>query len=137
VIEPGARGSVSAVERIVARTLWWGGLVSVAAVLLGLVLCAARGGLDGQAVVLARHPGAPPAEVFASIGQVLAGLRAQPMDPLAVIALGLLLLLATPVVGVLLAVPAFIRDGDRRYAAIAAAIFAMLAASIALAGGIG
>jgi uncharacterized membrane protein len=58
------------------------------------------------------------------------------MDPLAVTALGLVALMATPIVAVALAIPAFLRTGDRRYAVIAAIVLAMLVVSLGVAGGI-
>jgi uncharacterized membrane protein len=70
------------------------------------------------------------------VRQVLDGLRRHPMDPLAVTALGLVALMATPIVAVALAVAGFLRAGDRRYAAIAAIVLAMLVVSLAVAGGI-
>jgi uncharacterized membrane protein len=58
------------------------------------------------------------------------------MDPLAVTALGLVALMATPILAVALAIPAFLRAGDRRYAAIAAFVLTLLVVSLTLAGGI-
>ena len=68
---------------------------------------------------------------------VLRGLRARPVDPLAVIALGLVLLLITPMVSVAAAIPAFFGEGDRRYAAIAGVVLSMLLISLLLTGGAG
>jgi uncharacterized membrane protein len=127
----------AAVQGLVARVLFWGGLLSIALVMAGLVLYAARGGFHGHTLRLDRDPAATAPGNFSSVGQVLAGLRTRPVDPLAVSALGLVLLLMTPVLGVATAVPAFLASGDRRYAAIAAAVFTMLVASIVLAGGAG
>ena len=69
--------------------------------------------------------------------EVLRGLRARPVDPLAVIALGLVLLLITPVVSVAAAIPAFLGEGDRQYAAIAGVVLSLLLTSLLLAGGAG
>jgi uncharacterized membrane protein len=74
--------------------------------------------------------------VFVSVAEVVRGLSARPIDPLAVTALGLVLLLVTPVLGVALAIPAFLARGDYQYAAIAAFVFAMLVVSALLAGGV-
>jgi uncharacterized membrane protein len=128
--------SERSVEYLVARTLLAGGLLGIALILAGGALYAVHGGFHHHAVHLTRPPGAPPAGVFTSVRQVLDGLRRQPMDPLAVTALGLVGLMATPIVAVALAIPAFLRVDDRRYAAIAAIVLAMLVVSLAVAGGI-
>ena len=129
-----------AVEALIARLLFWGGLVSIALVVLGLGLYAAHGGFHGSTPVPRRvgttafthAPG-----VFVSLPAVVRGLRAHPPDPLAVITLGLVLLLMTPVLGVAMAIPGFLVAADRRYAAIATIVFAMLVLSGVLAGGAG
>src|SRR5216117_3127851 len=59
-------------------------------------------------------PASDPPRVFVSLRNVLGALSARPPDPLAIVALGLVLLLITPVLGVAAAVPGFLRDGDRR-----------------------
>ena len=129
-----------AVEALIARLLFWGGLVSIALVVLGLGLYAVHGGFHAHtplpqriAVTASAHgPG-----VFVSIPEVVHGLRADPPDPLAVITLGLVLLLMTPVLGVAVAIPGFLVAADRRYAAVATIVFAMLVLSGVLAGGAG
>jgi uncharacterized membrane protein len=129
------------VERTIAHVLFWGGLLSIVLVLIGLVLYAAHGGFTGHTLDLRQiSPSAreahPPA-VFVSLAEVAHGLRARPVDPLAVIALGIVLLLMTPVAGVTLAIPSFLVTADHRYATIAAIVFLMLAVSVMLAGGAG
>lgn len=129
-----------AVETLIARLLFWGGLTSGALVVLGLALYASHGGFTAHAQTplhaVASGPSHSP-EVFVSLPEVIHGLRAHPPDPLAVIALGLVLLLMTPVVGVAAAIPGFLVAADRRYAAIATIVFAMLVLSGVLAGGAG
>lgn len=129
------------VEALIARLLLWGGLLSIVLILLGLALYAGHGGFHGQVLQLHRvaRPARQehPAEVFVSLSDVLRGLGARPVDPLAVIALGLVLLLMTPVLGVALAIPGFLAAGDYRYTAIAGIVFAMLVVSVLLAGGAG
>lgn len=128
------------VETLIARVLYWGGLLSIALVLLGLGLYASQGGFHAHMPAPHRVVGpdrAHPPEVFVSLPEVLRGLRARPPDPLAVIALGLVLLLLTPVLGVALAIPGFLAASDRRYAAIATVVLAMLVLSALLAGGAG
>jgi uncharacterized membrane protein len=129
------------VEGLVARVLLWGGLLSIALVILGIGLYAAHGGFRGHALELHRaartERHAHPPEVFVSLAEVFHGLAARPVDPLAVIALGLALLLITPVLGVTLAIAGFLADGDRRYAAIATIVLTMLVLGALLTGGVG
>jgi uncharacterized membrane protein len=127
---------VPSVEHLVARTLMAGGLIGIALILLGGGLYATHGGFHHHVLHLSRLAGGSPPGVFRSVRQVIGGLRRQPMDPLAVTALGLVALMATPILAVALAIPAFLRAGDRRYAAIAAFVLTLLVVSLTLAGGI-
>lgn len=65
---------------------------------------------------------------------MIEGLRSRPIDPLAVSALGLVLLMITPAVAVATAIPAFWWAGDRRY--VAAVVLAMLVLNATLAGSV-
>jgi uncharacterized membrane protein len=129
------------VEALVARVLLWGGLLSIALVVLGLGLHAAHGGFHAHALELHRtvrtERHAHPPEVFVSLTGVIHGLAARPIDPVAVIALGLVLLLVTPILGVAMAIPGFLAVGDSRYAAIAAFVLTMLVLGALLTGGVG
>jgi uncharacterized membrane protein len=132
---PGS-GHVPAVELLVARTLLVGGLLGIALILVGGGLYAARGGFHHHLLQLSRPSGAAPAGVYTSVRQVLDGLRRRPVDPLALTALGLVALMATPILAVALAIPGFLQAGDRRYAAIAGIVLALLVVSLAAVGGI-
>jgi uncharacterized membrane protein len=123
------------VEHLVSRILLFGGLLGIALALLGLVLYAAHGGFRHHVLDLRRPVGQPPG-VFVSVRQVIDGLTGRPIDPLAVSALGLVLLMMTPAVAVATALPAFWWTGDRRYALIALVVLAMLALSATLAGSV-
>jgi uncharacterized membrane protein len=129
------------VEWVIAQILLWGGILGGLLVVLGLILLAGRGGFVRPVLEVQRsiRPGRAdhPAEVFVSVPEVLRGLRARPVDPLAVIALGLVLLLITPVASVAAAIPAFFGEGDRQYAAVAGIVLSMLLISLLLAGGAG
>ena len=129
------------VEALIARLLFWGGTLSVLLVCGGLVLYAIRGGFHAQSIELHRVAQAGryahPREVFVSLSEVASGLEAHPVRPTAVIALGLTLLLMTPVLGVAVAIPGFLLERDYRYAVIASAVFALLVSGMLLAGGIG
>lgn len=129
------------VEGLVARVLLWGGLLSIALVVVGLGLYVGHGGFQAhvldlhRAVRTERHAHSP--EVFVSLAEVFRGLATRPIDPLAVIALGLVLLLMTPVLGAALSIPGFLTVGDRRYAAIATIVLTMLVLGALLTGGVG
>ena len=129
------------VEGLIAQLLFWGGIVSIALVVSGLALYAAHGGFHDRVIELRRtaqsEQPAHPREVFVSLTEVARGLGAHPVRPTAVIALGLTVLLMTPVLSVAVAIPGFLADGDYRYAAIAAVVFALLALGLLLTGGIG
>ena len=125
------------VEPVIARLLFWGGTVSILLVLAGLALHMS----DAR---LYRPPTAPPARVaspagdpltrFASVGAIAAGLIARPFEPLAVSALGLVMLFLTPVAGVAVAIPLFLAGRDYRYAAVASAVLVMLMLSLFFSG---
>lgn len=69
-------------------------------------------------------------DIPASIsGAVRGALRG---DGLSLIALGLLVLMATPIARVAILAVSWLQEGDRRYAAIAFAVLAILAVSVAL-----
>jgi len=127
-----------AVETLIAQLLFWGGALSIVVVLSGLVLYAARGGFHDCAIELHRVANragqAHPREVFVSLSEVARGLDAHPMRPTAVIALGLTLLLMTPVLGVAVAIAGFLAARDYRYAIIATIVFALLVLGMMMAG---
>ena len=127
--------ATAAIERLIARILTFGGIVSIALVLGGLVFYAAEGHPQAREIVRVMHnrEAGLAVDVFTSLGDVRRALAQQPPDPLAITALGLVCLLVTPVLGVAAATVAFWRSGDRDYAAISGVVLAMLALSFALA----
>jgi uncharacterized membrane protein len=126
------------VERVVSRILWWGGVASLALMLIGLIGHAAQVGVVSEGFEIPRAVGrggaATSRHVFTSVAQVVAGLRHRPVDPLAVATVGLLALLATPVAAVVAAIPVFLSTGDRRYALIATLLAVALIGSLLLGG---
>jgi uncharacterized membrane protein len=128
-------------ERLVSRVLLAGGVVSLVVVFLGLAvytLAAERGAatVDVSRLIHHRVQGRP-ATAYSSIGEIGRGLTRRPLDPLAVAALGLVLLAITPVVGVAVAIVSFALAGDRDYAAIGAIVLSVLVISFILAGATG
>ena len=120
-------------EILVGRVLFWGGLISILVVLAGFSLHLLRGPAEVDSTLVHEITGPSPIAggapgVFVSGSQVIQGLGRRPIDPLAIIALGLVMLLATPVLAVLLSVPAFAVIRDYRYLAISLIILGILAA---------
>jgi uncharacterized membrane protein len=126
----------TAVEYLVARVLLVGGLVGLLLIGLGLGMHAANGGFHHQVLALQRVPGSSPPGVFTSMRQIALGLRRRPIDPLAVGAVGLVVLMLTPGVAVTVALPCFLAARDYRHATIAAAVLSMLLVSLLLAGAV-
>ena len=108
---------------IIGWILQCGVILSAAVILFGLIL-------------FPFHPGGFSTTRLLSfpqtLGEVWAGLLI--LRPQAVITLGLLLLIATPVVRVAVAVVAFALEGDRRYVVITLGVLAILMISIFLVG---
>jgi uncharacterized membrane protein len=125
------------VERVIGRLLLMGGLLSVSLMLAGLIFYAVLGHPQAREIVRVVHnrEAGRAVDVFASLGDVRRALAQRPPDPLAITALGLVLLLVTPVLGVAAASAGFWRAGDRDYAVIAGIVLAMLLLSFALAAG--
>jgi uncharacterized membrane protein len=101
--------------------------VGVSATLIGAGFVAALAvGWQGSLIGVATTASAPTTD-FGGLTSRLAVL-----EPLAMAQLGLLTLLATPVVRVAASVVAFALEGDRLYAAITATVLAILLASLFL-----
>lgn len=123
---------LSRVERETSRVLFWGGSVGILIAVAGLLLAAARPGglaadvrLDDLRVPAVSRPAAG---VFVTVGSIARGLRTGPsFDPLAVVALGIGVLLLTPVAGVVVALSGFLLVGDRLYSLVASVVLAILA----------
>ncbi|MDQ2934987.1 MAG: DUF1634 domain-containing protein [Chloroflexota bacterium] len=100
--------------RWVSRTLGVGTALAVGTIALGVL----AGLVTGDASV-------PPGRGLGA--QIAAG------KPASIVALGLLLLTLTPIAQLLPAVAAFVRQGERRYAAISAILLGLLLIGIAAA----
>ncbi len=105
------------VSRIIGWILRGGVIVSASVILLGLVLMFLHVGEQPNfSMAIGTFPH--------SLSQVLSGLKV--LQPQAVIATGLLLLIATPVVSVTTSLVAFAIERDRRFVVIACVVLAIL-----------
>ena len=109
-------------ELIISNVLRGGVLLSAAIILLGVVLFYARAAATGHTPAITSYPTSLPA-VWRGLTQG---------DALAIISVGLLILLATPVVRVAVSIVAFALEGDRRYVIITTLVLLILLASFIL-----
>ncbi len=111
-------------ELTISNVLRGGVLLSAAVILVGVIL-------------YYTHPQAPPAEALTyphTLGQVIPGLMSG--SPEAIITLGLLILLATPVLRVAVSIGAFALEHDWLYVAITTLVLALLLSSILVLGAV-
>jgi uncharacterized membrane protein len=123
-------GAADLVEVLVARLLRWGVSLSMAIVALGLlVMCCRRPEDAGSPAAFARLTGPHAAfpHDLAAVARGLADLRGQ-----SIIALGLALLILTPVARVAASVVGFALERDRAFALITGTVLAILIASLLL-----
>ena len=127
-------------EIIASRILFWGGVLSILLMALGIIGALRTHGAPGTVVArpeggatapLGRPTGvsALPPTVYSTVGEVARAWRHWPVEPTAVVTAGILLLLATPVVSTLAVLVVFLVRGERRYAGIAAMLVAALLVS--------
>ncbi len=131
---------VTRMEEIISDVLRYGVLLSFAVVLAGTLLLFARGdaGYAGLRVrgsgavtrATQYHASTDAARWPTTPGAVVSGVRDG--RPYAVIALGLLILIATPVLRVAASVFTFLWEQDRLYAAITAYVLAVLIVSFVI-----
>jgi uncharacterized membrane protein len=116
-------------ETLAARILFYGGVGAILLMLLGILGFLWIHGLPSASA--ARDAQSPDAHIiYTSVADVGRALARWPVEPLAVVAAGILLLLATPVVSVVAVFSVFAGAGDRRYAAIAAVVIGALLVSL-------
>jgi uncharacterized membrane protein len=124
-----ARWSDDRVERVVGNLLRIGVLVAAAvAVAGGIVVLAQHGMRQADYGTFAGET----AE-FTSIGGVVRGVLA--LDSRAVVQLGLVLLIATPIARVVFSLVAFLLQRDRLYVVITSVVLAVLVFSLVFGGG--
>jgi uncharacterized membrane protein len=115
---PGGRppGPIGPLNRMVHRVLMVGLAISATLLVAGLVVWAARGGVLPKSVT-------GPAQAWHDIGN---------LRPDGFFSLGLLALILTPFARVAGSIVIFLRERDRRYSVITAAVLAVMIASILL-----
>jgi uncharacterized membrane protein len=125
---------VRSAEVLASRILFWGGVLSITLMTLGIIGFAARGGLTPELLAesrrIAHRELARPPGVFVSVAEVGRAVSRWPVDPLAIVATGILLLLATPFTAVVALGVVFAVTGERRYAAVAAVLVGALLVSL-------
>lgn len=117
-------------ERLVAMVLFWGGLLGVALMAAGVIDHAIRNGIRGEIVNMERvarnRERGQAADVVTSLVAIRRGLSRSPVDPIAVAALGIVVLLFTPGIAIGVALAAFALEHDRRYVIISAVLLGAL-----------
>jgi uncharacterized membrane protein len=110
---------------LISGLLRYGVILSAAIIAVGTVLLMLGSGSQEVSQLVVYNPNQLPHGNFdPSLGHMVAGLGA--LDPLSIIELGVLVLLATPAARVLLSVLLFSAEGDRTYAYITGVVFALL-----------
>jgi uncharacterized membrane protein len=126
------------VERWVACVLLAGGLLGVALMTVGVTGSALWTERGRPHLVTARRAdrraAGHAADTIVSLGQIARGLSHRPLDPLAISALGIVILFVTPLASVVTAGVAFALERDRRFVTISAIVVAMLGLSLWLGG---
>ena len=110
---------------VIGRVLRYGVIVSAAIIVLGIVRLATTG-VDGNvSSFLVYNSGTIPHGVFSvSFAGIVQGLET--LNPLSIIEVGVIVLIATPVSRVLISVVLFRAEGDMQYVLITAVVLALL-----------
>ncbi|HEU4643067.1 MAG TPA: DUF1634 domain-containing protein [Gemmatimonadaceae bacterium] len=111
-------------EQLIGNLLRIGVLIAAAVALVGGVMYLAHSAFTRPSYHVFR--GEPP--MLRSIGGILSGVAA--LEPTAIIQLGIVLLIATPIARVLLTLIAFAVRRDRMYVLISALVLGLLAYSL-------
>jgi len=115
------------IEILIARVLFIGALIAIVVAAAGILMYAAKGGLSSAGPSLQdqlRRQTGDQTAVFVSLSQIADSLKNG--NPLAITEAGLMLLLLVPVITVALLIPAFFKESDFRYSAIAAIVLMIL-----------
>lgn len=110
---------------IIGRVLRYGVIISAAVIVFGVVILALSGNYSDVSNLLTYNPNVTPHGNYSvSFTGILAGLGA--LNPLSLIEVGVILLIATPVSRVLISVLLFDAEGDRQYVLITAVVLGLL-----------
>lgn len=115
-------------SRVIAKLLAAGVGASALIVATGLLLLIATGKTGYEGTVRLPSVGGAGASYPRAFAEVFAGVLA--LKPIAVIELGLIALIATPVFRVVASIPLFLMERDRLYVLITAAVLTVLLVSI-------
>jgi uncharacterized membrane protein len=119
----------SSMNKILGIVLRSGVVVSGTIIAIGTILFISNHSLDDTSSYLAYNPGLIPHGNFpVSLASIASGLVS--FDPFSIIALGFLVLLATPVARVALSLFLFAAERDRKFVYLTAAVLAILLFSI-------
>jgi uncharacterized membrane protein len=126
-------GECASVEYVVSVVLFWGGMISVVLVVAGMALHLRSDMVTADAATLSEIRSSQATELaagaFMSVREIGHSLITRPMDALALVALGLTVLLLTPVVGVAVALLAFVNTREYLYVVISSLVLTILVAS--------
>ena len=112
-------------NEVLGNVLRYGVILSAAVILVGTVaLAASSGGADISGALFYEPATVPHGNYSISLSGLVAGLLA--LEPYAVIELGVLMLLATPVSRVLISVLLFAAEKDRQYVYITLGVLSLL-----------
>ena len=114
-------GAAAALDRTVARVLWWGIGTSIALLAVGVAL------MVGQGI----DPLGPPPAPF-DPAALVSGMLA--LDPVSFLWLGLIIAIATPSLRVVASLIGYARTGQRRMVVISVGILVIIVLSVAVAG---
>jgi uncharacterized membrane protein len=120
-------------EALAARILFFGGVIAVVLMVFGITGFVWSHGFSAAMSARGATPGAH--IIYTSLAEVGRALTRSPAEPLAVVAAGIVVLLATPMVSVVAVFSVFAGSGDRRYAIIAAVLIVALLVSLLVVSG--
>ena len=121
-------------EALAARILFFGGVAAVVLMLFGIVGFLWSHGFPAASDARGGQPPGAHA-VYTSVADVGRALAHWPAEPLAIVAAGILVMLATPVVSVIAVFSVFAGTGDRRYTVIAGLLIVALLVSLLVVSG--
>ncbi|MDE1858390.1 MAG: DUF1634 domain-containing protein [Thaumarchaeota archaeon] len=111
-------------NKVIGMVLRYGVLISASVIVLGVVILALSGNYSDVASLLTYNPNIPHGNFDVSFAGIIKGLAA--FNPLSIIEVGVILLIATPVSRVLISVLLFDAEGDRQYVLITGVVLTLL-----------